>query len=68
MLRTRSGISGLTIGFDTFAVVQKEVAKIMIEDEKKTGGTGKPARFNPRANLWRRVLSKTAESLFVTVF
>jgi 2,3-diketo-5-methylthio-1-phosphopentane phosphatase len=48
------------IPFDTFADIQKEVTKIMIEDEKKTAGLGKPARFNPRANLWRRVSSKTA--------
>jgi 2,3-diketo-5-methylthio-1-phosphopentane phosphatase len=48
------------IGFDTFADIQKEVSKIMIEDEKKTHGQGKPARFNPRANLWRRVSSKNA--------
>ena len=34
----------------------------MIEDDKKTGGAGKPVRFNPRANLWRRVSSKNAVS------
>jgi 2,3-diketo-5-methylthio-1-phosphopentane phosphatase len=48
------------IGFDTFADIQREVSKIMIEDEQKTHGQGKPARFNPRANLWRRVSSKNA--------
>ncbi|KAG0652833.1 had [Hyphodiscus hymeniophilus] len=53
------------IGFDTFAEIQAEVAKIMIEDEKKTGGAGKPARFNPRANLWRRVSSKTAVPQYI---
>ncbi|KAA8565117.1 hypothetical protein EYC84_010866 [Monilinia fructicola] len=32
----------------------REVEKIAEEDQQKTGGAGKPARFNPRANLWRR--------------
>jgi hypothetical protein len=50
------------IGFDTFADVQREVEMIMKEDEEKTGGRGKPARFNPRANLWRRVSSQQAVS------
>jgi 2,3-diketo-5-methylthio-1-phosphopentane phosphatase len=53
------------IGFDTFADIEKEVKKIMIEDEQKTGGAGKPARFNPRANMWRRVSSKTAVPAYV---
>lgn len=53
------------IGFDTFADIEKEVKKIMIEDEQKTGGAGKPARFNPRANMWRRVSSKTAIPAYV---
>jgi len=53
------------IAFDTFADIQREVGKIMIEDEKKTGGQGKPARFNPRANLWRRVSSKNAIPAYV---
>jgi 2,3-diketo-5-methylthio-1-phosphopentane phosphatase len=48
------------IGFDTFADIQKEVKAIMEEDERKTQGLGKPARFNPRANMWRRVSSKQA--------
>jgi hypothetical protein len=51
------------IGFDTFAEIQEEVAKTMIEDQKKTGGLGKPARFNPRANLWRRLSSKNSVSV-----
>jgi 2,3-diketo-5-methylthio-1-phosphopentane phosphatase len=53
------------IGFDTFADIEKEVKKIMVEDEQKTGGAGKPARFNPRANMWRRVSSKTAVPAYV---
>lgn len=53
------------IAFDTFADIQREVSKIMIEDEKKTKGQGKPARFNPRANLWRRVSSQNAVPLLV---
>lgn len=50
------------IPFDTFADIQREVEKIMVEDQQKTGGKGMPARFNPRANLWRRVSSKNAVS------
>jgi 2-hydroxy-3-keto-5-methylthiopentenyl-1-phosphate phosphatase len=46
------------LGFDTFADVKREVEKIAKEDEKKTKGEGKPARFNPRANMWRRVSSQ----------
>lgn len=53
------------IPFDTFADIQKEVVKIIEEDEQKTGGLGKPARFNPRANLWRRVSSQQAVQRFV---
>lgn len=50
------------IGFNTFADIQKEVKSIMEEDERKTKGLGKPARFNPRANMWRRVSSQQAVS------
>ncbi|KAL1874873.1 hypothetical protein Daus18300_003414 [Diaporthe australafricana] len=47
------------IPFDTFAGIQTELTKIMDEDDKKTAGKGLPARFNPRANMWRRVSSKS---------
>lgn len=50
--------------FDTFAGIQKELEHIMEEDAQKTGGKGMPARFNPRANLWRRVSSKHAVPRF----
>ncbi|KAE8440680.1 hypothetical protein EG329_006817 [Mollisiaceae sp. DMI_Dod_QoI] len=53
------------IPFDTFADIQREVEKIMVEDQQKTGGKGMPARFNPRANLWRRVSSKNAVPMYV---
>jgi hypothetical protein len=53
------------IPFDTFADIQREVVKIIEEDERKTKGLGKPARFNPRANLWRRVSSQQAVPLLV---
>ncbi|PQE24990.1 2,3-diketo-5-methylthio-1-phosphopentane phosphatase protein [Rutstroemia sp. NJR-2017a WRK4] len=46
--------------FDTFADVQLKVQKIKEEDQRKTGGKGKPERFNPRANIWRRVSSQKA--------
>jgi 2-hydroxy-3-keto-5-methylthiopentenyl-1-phosphate phosphatase len=48
------------IPFETFADIKKEVQHIMKEDLEKTGGTGIPARFNPRANMWRRISSKQA--------
>ncbi|KAI1453680.1 HAD-like protein [Annulohypoxylon moriforme] len=55
------------IPFDTFADIQREIERIKEEDEKKTGGRGVPARFNPRANLWRRVSSKTAVPRYVVM-
>lgn len=45
------------IPFDTFADIQREIERIKEEDERKTGGKGRPAFFNPRANLWRRMSS-----------
>jgi len=48
------------IPFDTFADVERAVKAIMEEDERKTGGKGVPVRFNPRANMWRRVSSQNA--------
>ncbi|KAI9729473.1 MAG: hypothetical protein M1834_006854 [Cirrosporium novae-zelandiae] len=54
------------IAFETFADIQKEVQNIMKEDEQKTGGHGKPVRFNPRANMWRRLSSRYAVPLYVT--
>ncbi|PYH44634.1 putative 2,3-diketo-5-methylthio-1-phosphopentane phosphatase [Aspergillus saccharolyticus JOP 1030-1] len=53
------------IGFDSFADVKREVEVIMREDQQRTGGVGKPARFNPRANMWRRISSKQAIPQFV---
>lgn len=46
--------------FDTFADIKREIEKLLAEDQTKTGGHGKPLRFNPRANMWRRVSSKQA--------
>ncbi|CAL5871733.1 uncharacterized protein PFLUO_LOCUS5986 [Penicillium psychrofluorescens] len=46
--------------FDTFADIKTEIEKISAEDQSKTGGVGKPVRYNPRANLWRRISSKEA--------
>ncbi|CZT41710.1 probable 2,3-diketo-5-methylthio-1-phosphopentane phosphatase, putative [Rhynchosporium secalis] len=48
------------LGFDTFADIQKAIDGIRVEDEKVTKGKGVPKRFNPRANLWRRVSSQRA--------
>jgi len=48
------------IPFDSFADIKREIEAISQEDQKKTGGVGKPVRYNPRANLWRRISSKEA--------
>ncbi|KAI0016191.1 2,3-diketo-5-methylthio-1-phosphopentane phosphatase [Xylariomycetidae sp. FL0641] len=51
--------------FDSFADIQREIERIREEDAQLTGGKGVPHRFNPRANLWRRVSSKTAVPTYV---
>ncbi|KAI1178085.1 2,3-diketo-5-methylthio-1-phosphopentane phosphatase [Nemania sp. FL0916] len=51
--------------YDTFADIKREIERLRQEDEEKTAGKGRPARFNPRANMWRRVSSKTAVPQFV---
>ncbi|KAH7351254.1 2,3-diketo-5-methylthio-1-phosphopentane phosphatase-like protein [Rhexocercosporidium sp. MPI-PUGE-AT-0058] len=48
------------LGFDTFGDIQREIERIREEDERSTQGKGVPKRFNPRANLWRRVSSQRA--------
>lgn len=50
------------IPYDSFADIQSNIERIIKEDTEKTGGLGTPALFNPRANMWRRVSSKTAVS------
>lgn len=44
--------------FDTFSDIKKEIEAISREDQNKTGGVGKPVRYNPRANMWRRFSSR----------
>lgn len=51
------------VAFDTFADIQVEVERIADEDHDRTGGIGRPVRFNPRANVWRRVSSRQAVRL-----
>lgn len=46
--------------YDSFADVQREIIKIAQIDEKKTKGQGLPVNFNPRANMWRRISSRSA--------
>ncbi|KAL2810285.1 2,3-diketo-5-methylthio-1-phosphopentane phosphatase [Aspergillus granulosus] len=53
------------IGFDSFSDIKREVEDIMQEDQQRTGGVGNPARFNPRANMWRRISSRQAVPKFV---
>lgn len=50
--------------YDSFADIQRELIKIAKLDEAKTKGQGLPAKFNPRANMWRRVSSKQAIPAF----
>lgn len=51
------------IPYNSFADIQSNLQRLIKEDAEKTGGLGTPARFNPRANLWRRVSSKQAVSI-----
>ncbi|KAL2825245.1 2,3-diketo-5-methylthio-1-phosphopentane phosphatase [Aspergillus pseudoustus] len=53
------------IGFDSFSDIKRDFEAIMQEDQDKTGGVGKPARFNPRANMWRRISSRQSVPKFV---
>ncbi|KAF3931928.1 hypothetical protein ABW20_dc0100995 [Dactylellina cionopaga] len=46
------------IPFDTFADIQKELVRLIREDQESTHGVGKPVQYNPRANFWRRASSK----------
>ena len=48
------------VPFDTFADIEREIRKIKEEDERVTGGRGLLARYNPRANLWRRLSSNSS--------
>ncbi|KAF2168274.1 hypothetical protein M409DRAFT_36458, partial [Zasmidium cellare ATCC 36951] len=52
------------IPYDSFADIQREIMRIAKLDEAKTKGEGLPAKFNPRANMWRRVSSKQAIPAF----
>lgn len=47
------------VPYDTFADIQRELTSIAKADEEMTKGAGLPARFNPRANMWRRASSKS---------
>ncbi|KAF7177584.1 hypothetical protein CNMCM7691_005913 [Aspergillus felis] len=53
------------IPFETFADIKREIVSIMKEDQEKTKGEGTPARFNPRANMWRRISSKQSVPQFI---
>jgi hypothetical protein len=46
--------------FDSFLDIKREIEAISAEDSSKTGGVGRPVRYNPRANMWRRISSKEA--------
>lgn len=53
------------VPFDTFEDIKNKLEDIAEEDKKATGGRGVPKRFNPRADLWRRVSSRAAVPLYV---
>lgn len=55
------------VPFDTFADVRRELEAVQAEDAARTGGRGVPARFNPRANMWRRVSSRSAVPRYVVM-
>lgn len=46
--------------FTTFLEIKREIEAISREDQQKTGGVGKPVQYNPRANMWRAISSKSA--------
>jgi 2,3-diketo-5-methylthio-1-phosphopentane phosphatase len=50
--------------YDTFVDVQREVMRIAKIDQAKTKGEGLPTKFNPRANMWRKMSSKRAVPTF----
>ncbi|CZT19220.1 probable 2,3-diketo-5-methylthio-1-phosphopentane phosphatase, putative [Ramularia collo-cygni] len=52
------------VPYDTFADIQREVVRVAKLDQVKTKGQGLPVKFNPRANLWRRISSKNAVPIF----
>lgn len=53
--------------FGSFADIQMMLEEILEEDERKTGGRGRPARFNPRADMWRKVSSRNAVPRYVVM-
>jgi 2,3-diketo-5-methylthio-1-phosphopentane phosphatase len=52
------------IGYDSFADIEREVKVIMEEDQKKTKGLGKPARFNPRGSQQSSLSPRLLSSAF----
>jgi hypothetical protein len=54
--------------FDTFTDIKREIEKISALDERETGGVGRPVRYNPRANMWRRISSKEAVCIYLFPF
>ncbi|PPJ54353.1 hypothetical protein CBER1_07131 [Cercospora berteroae] len=52
------------IPYDSFADIQREVSRIAKLDEAKTKGEGLPVKFNPRANMWRKISSRNAVPTF----
>lgn len=50
------------IPFATFADIQREIRKIIRDDQKHTKGHGKPVQYNPKANFWRKVNKNKSEA------
>lgn len=55
------------IPFESFSEIKEHIDGLLKEDQEKTGGRGTPARFNPRANMWRRISSKQAVCFISTL-
>lgn len=53
------------IPFETFTDIKQNMELIMKEDQETTQGQGTPARFNPRANMWRRISSQQSVPQFI---
>ena len=43
------------IPFATFADIEREIRKIIRDDQRNTRGHGRQVRYKPKANFWRQV-------------
>jgi len=50
------------IPFATFADIEREIRKIIRDDQRNTKGHGRPVQYNPKANFWRQVKKSKPET------